>query len=122
MKLKSVVFKRSIVIDGRRTSVNLEDVFWNALRDIAQKRQETLSHLIASIVPIGSLLTYHPRFVYSFCCIIWINLLDSANCWSSGKYLFNRKRRHALRNAVMGRAMFALPLLSRLTVALLVPL
>ena len=46
MKSKSLVFKRSTIIDGHRTSVSLEDDFWGALRDIAQKR---LSHLIASI-------------------------------------------------------------------------
>jgi len=49
MKSKSLVFKRSTIINGHRTSVSLEDDFWGALRDIAQKRGETLSHLIASI-------------------------------------------------------------------------
>jgi predicted DNA-binding ribbon-helix-helix protein len=49
MKLKSVVFKRSIVIDGHRTSISLEDVFWTALKDIAKERGETLSHLVTSI-------------------------------------------------------------------------
>jgi predicted DNA-binding ribbon-helix-helix protein len=49
MKSKSLVFKRSIIIDGHRTSVSLEADFWNALKDIAQKRGETLSHLIATI-------------------------------------------------------------------------
>jgi predicted DNA-binding ribbon-helix-helix protein len=49
MKSKSLVFKHSIIIDGHKTSVSLEDVFWNALRDIARERRETLSHLVASI-------------------------------------------------------------------------
>ena len=49
MKSKSLVLKRSIMIDRHRTSVTLEDDFWNALRDIAHKRSETLSQLIASI-------------------------------------------------------------------------
>jgi predicted DNA-binding ribbon-helix-helix protein len=49
MKSKSLVLKRSIMIDCHRTSVRLEDDFWNALRDIAHKRSETLSQLIASI-------------------------------------------------------------------------
>ena len=44
--MKSLVIKRSIIIGGHKTSVSLEDDFWGALRDIAQKR---LSHLIASI-------------------------------------------------------------------------
>jgi predicted DNA-binding ribbon-helix-helix protein len=49
MKLQSLVLKRSTIIDGHRTSVSLEDDFWNALKDIAHKRSETLSDLIASI-------------------------------------------------------------------------
>ena len=49
MKLKSVVFKRSIIIDGHKTSVSLEDVFWNALKDIAHERREPLFHLVTSI-------------------------------------------------------------------------
>jgi predicted DNA-binding ribbon-helix-helix protein len=47
--MKSLVIKRSIIFDGRKTSVSLEDDFWNALRDIAHGRGETLSRLIANI-------------------------------------------------------------------------
>jgi predicted DNA-binding ribbon-helix-helix protein len=47
--MKSLVIKRSIIIDGHKTSVSLEDDFWNALKDIAHERREPLSHLIASI-------------------------------------------------------------------------
>jgi predicted DNA-binding ribbon-helix-helix protein len=47
--MKSLVIKRSIIIGRHKTSVSLEDDFWNALRDIAHGRGETLSHLIASI-------------------------------------------------------------------------
>jgi len=47
--MKSLVIKRSIVIAGRRTSVGLEDAFWNGLKEIAKWRDETLSNLIASI-------------------------------------------------------------------------
>jgi predicted DNA-binding ribbon-helix-helix protein len=49
MKSKSLVSKRSIVIEGHKTSVSLEDDFWNALKCIAHDRDETLPHLIASI-------------------------------------------------------------------------
>jgi predicted DNA-binding ribbon-helix-helix protein len=49
VKSKSLVIKRSIVVDRHKTSVSLEDIFWNALRDIAHERGETLSHLISSI-------------------------------------------------------------------------
>ena len=49
MESKSLVIKRSIAIDRHRTSVSLEDDFWNALRDIAHGRGETVPHLITSI-------------------------------------------------------------------------
>jgi predicted DNA-binding ribbon-helix-helix protein len=47
--MKSLVIKRSIYIDGHKTSVSLEDAFWNALREIAHERGETVSHLIEGI-------------------------------------------------------------------------
>jgi predicted DNA-binding ribbon-helix-helix protein len=45
----SAVVKRSITINGHKTSVSLEQGFWNALRDIAHSRGETLSDLVARI-------------------------------------------------------------------------
>jgi predicted DNA-binding ribbon-helix-helix protein len=47
--MKSPVVKRSIVIAGHKTSVSLEDAFWQGLKDIAIARQVTLSDLVASI-------------------------------------------------------------------------
>jgi predicted DNA-binding ribbon-helix-helix protein len=47
--MKSPVVKRSIVIAGHKTSVSLEDAFWNSLKDIASGRGMTLSDLVASI-------------------------------------------------------------------------
>lgn len=41
--------KRSITIDGHRTSVSLEDAFWQELRDIARSRGITPAGLIAAI-------------------------------------------------------------------------
>jgi predicted DNA-binding ribbon-helix-helix protein len=43
------VLKRSIMIDGHRTSVSLEDEFWTAMKSIAGLRNVTLTDLIASI-------------------------------------------------------------------------
>ncbi len=43
------VIKRSVVIAGHRTSITLEDAFWNALKHIARMRRSTLSALVASI-------------------------------------------------------------------------
>jgi predicted DNA-binding ribbon-helix-helix protein len=47
--MKSPIVKRSIVLDGHKTSVSLEDAFWNGLKEIAGKRLLTLSDLIGSI-------------------------------------------------------------------------
>jgi predicted DNA-binding ribbon-helix-helix protein len=47
--MKSPVVKRSIVIAGHKTSVSLEDDFWDALKEIAAGRKATLSEVVASI-------------------------------------------------------------------------
>ena len=47
--MKSPVVKRSIVIAGHKTSVSLEDAFWQCLKEIAGSRELTLSDLVASI-------------------------------------------------------------------------
>jgi predicted DNA-binding ribbon-helix-helix protein len=47
--MKSPVVKRSIVIAGHKTSVSLEDPFWQGLREIAGTRNATLSDVVASI-------------------------------------------------------------------------
>jgi predicted DNA-binding ribbon-helix-helix protein len=47
--MKSSVVKRSIVIDGHKTSVSLEDPFWTGLKQIAHAQQMLLSELVAKI-------------------------------------------------------------------------
>jgi len=47
--MKSTVIKRSIVVAGHKTSVSLEDGFWNALKEIAGGRNATLADLVAII-------------------------------------------------------------------------
>lgn len=47
--MKSGIFKRSIVIDGHKTSVSLEDQFWNDLKEIARTQGATLSNIVAGI-------------------------------------------------------------------------
>jgi predicted DNA-binding ribbon-helix-helix protein len=47
--MKSPVVKRSIVIAGHKTSVSLEDDFWDALKEIASGRKATLSEVVANI-------------------------------------------------------------------------
>ncbi|QQR70072.1 MAG: ribbon-helix-helix domain-containing protein [Alphaproteobacteria bacterium] len=41
--------KRSVRLDGHATSVALENVFWNALDDLARRRGCSTSALIAQI-------------------------------------------------------------------------
>jgi predicted DNA-binding ribbon-helix-helix protein len=41
--------KRSIVIAGHKTSVSLEDAFWQGLKQIASERDLTLSDMVATI-------------------------------------------------------------------------
>ena len=47
--MKSTITKRSIVIDGHKTSVSLEDAFWSGLKEIAQDQHKTLSNMVGKI-------------------------------------------------------------------------
>ena len=47
--MKSSILRRSIVIDGHRTSISLEDPFWNELKTIANIQKTRLSELVAQI-------------------------------------------------------------------------
>jgi predicted DNA-binding ribbon-helix-helix protein len=47
--MKSQVIKRSIVLDGHKTSVSLEDPFWASLKEIARGRHATLTNVIADL-------------------------------------------------------------------------
>jgi predicted DNA-binding ribbon-helix-helix protein len=49
--MKSLVVRHSIIVDGRKTSINLEDPFGSHLKDIAHSRQATLSGLVADVRP-----------------------------------------------------------------------
>jgi predicted DNA-binding ribbon-helix-helix protein len=67
--MKSAVIKRSIVIAGHKTSVSLEDAFWNGLKEIARERRMTLSQLIAEIDAqrqLGNLSSALRLFVLDF--------------------------------------------------------
>jgi predicted DNA-binding ribbon-helix-helix protein len=41
--------KRSVDIDGHRTSVSIEAPFWDALREIAEAQRQSVNQLIAAI-------------------------------------------------------------------------
>jgi len=47
--MKSTVIKRSVDINGHKTSISLEDAFWNSLLEIAHQRNETVSRLVTRI-------------------------------------------------------------------------
>ena len=47
--MKSAIIKRSIMIEGHKTSVSLEDAFWRGLKEIARDQQATLSNMVAEI-------------------------------------------------------------------------
>src|SRR5262245_56223353 len=67
--MKSTVVKRSIVVAGHKTSVSLEDAFWNGLKEIARERRMTLSALVAEIDAqrkLGNLSSALRLFVLDF--------------------------------------------------------
>ena len=47
--MTSALLKRSVVIDGRKTSVSIEDDFWDNLKEIAHQQHKTVSELVARI-------------------------------------------------------------------------
>jgi predicted DNA-binding ribbon-helix-helix protein len=47
--MKSAVIKRSIVVSGHKTSVSLEDAFWEGMREIAREQDVTISNLVGEI-------------------------------------------------------------------------
>jgi len=47
--MKSHIMKRSIVLAGHKTSVTLEDPFWDALKDIAKVQRKPVTELVRRI-------------------------------------------------------------------------
>jgi predicted DNA-binding ribbon-helix-helix protein len=47
--MKSPVVKRSIVLAGHKTSVSLEEAFWQGLKEIARNRRATLSDVVSDL-------------------------------------------------------------------------
>jgi len=47
--MKSAIVKRSISVGGHKTSVSLEGPFWNGLKEIAERRNLTVSQIVAEI-------------------------------------------------------------------------
>jgi hypothetical protein len=57
--MKSLILKRSIVVAGHKTSVSLEDAFWNGLKEIARERSPK------SMLSGNSLICHRP---FGFSC------------------------------------------------------
>ena len=51
--MNSPVIKRSIVINDHKTSVSLEDAFWNSLKDLALRQHITLSKMVGELIYIA---------------------------------------------------------------------
>jgi predicted DNA-binding ribbon-helix-helix protein len=47
--MKSTVIKHSVLTKGRKTSISLENEFWDALREIALRSNVTLSKLVEQV-------------------------------------------------------------------------
>lgn len=47
--MKSPVVKRSVVINGHKTSISLEDAFWSELKAIASDQRLALSALLTTV-------------------------------------------------------------------------
>lgn len=47
--MKSAIAKRSIVLNQHKTSISLEDDFWNCLREIADEKKMKLTTLLLQI-------------------------------------------------------------------------
>lgn len=44
-----MIVKRSLSIQGHRTSISIEDAFWHELRRIAERDRTSLSQLVARV-------------------------------------------------------------------------
>jgi predicted DNA-binding ribbon-helix-helix protein len=47
--MSNPILKRSVMLLGHKTSISLEEPFWQALREIATEREMTTSALLNSI-------------------------------------------------------------------------
>jgi predicted DNA-binding ribbon-helix-helix protein len=45
----SSIVKRSVVVAGRKTSISLEEVFWNHVKRLAHEKHTSLAGLLTSI-------------------------------------------------------------------------
>ena len=65
--MKSLVSKRSIFIAGHKTSVSLEDKYWDSLKEIAAERGMTVGELVRTIDANRNQPIY--RQLFDFLCL-----------------------------------------------------
>jgi predicted DNA-binding ribbon-helix-helix protein len=46
---KSKIIKRSVIVDGHKTSISLEEEFWSGLKEIAQAQGASLAQTVTEI-------------------------------------------------------------------------
>lgn len=85
--MKSAIVKRSIVLSGHKTSISLEDAFWNGLKDIADARKVSISALVHDIDS-----TRGPN-----------NLSSAVRQFVLGRYVEINRRKEADQNGVPGQ-------------------
>jgi predicted DNA-binding ribbon-helix-helix protein len=49
---RSTIKKRSVVIDGRKTSVSLENEFWEEVKNVARAREQGIADFVAGVVEV----------------------------------------------------------------------
>ena len=49
VSIQFLTARRSVVVDGRRTSISVEDDFWELIHEIAKKYQMGIGELISQI-------------------------------------------------------------------------
>jgi predicted DNA-binding ribbon-helix-helix protein len=47
--MKSPIIKRSVAVNGHKTSISLEEPFWNEIKTIASQRHTTIAELITDV-------------------------------------------------------------------------
>jgi hypothetical protein len=72
----SPVSKRSIDIAGHKTSISIEDEFWNSLNEIAGQRGMSLAAMIGAIHAIANMPLYRQPF--DFLCLASIAISSPA--------------------------------------------
>jgi hypothetical protein len=65
--VKSPISKRSVVIAGHKTSISLEDEFWNSLKEIARERGTTPAAWSPQSMAIVNMPIY--RQLFDFLCL-----------------------------------------------------